>query len=85
MHHCTYIAGSIYWLAPEVIRHMNYKCKSDIWSVGCLVIEMLTARHPWPTLTIDQVAWKIGSLAVPEMPSGLSTDLATFLQQCLRV
>ena len=40
------IASSPAWMAPET--HSNkFGKKSDIWSVGCLVIEMLTGQNPW--------------------------------------
>lgn len=38
-------------MAPEVLlRNTNYGRKVDIWSVGCVVIEMATAYHPWPNI-----------------------------------
>jgi mitogen-activated protein kinase kinase kinase len=42
------VQGPVFWMAPEVVKHTP---KSDIWSVGCLVIEMFTGEHPWPSLT----------------------------------
>jgi serine/threonine protein kinase len=38
------------WAAPEVIALRAVSTKSDIWSLGCTVIELLTARPPYGDL-----------------------------------
>ena len=40
-------AGSVPWMAPEVVKEWTPGRKSDIWSFGCTVIEMLTGKRPW--------------------------------------
>ena len=35
------------WAAPEVIELRPVSTKSDIWSLGCTVIELLTGRPPY--------------------------------------
>ncbi|KAI9435347.1 hypothetical protein H4582DRAFT_1971848 [Lactarius indigo] len=34
-------------MAPEVIELKGASLKSDIWSLGCMVIELLTGRPPY--------------------------------------
>jgi len=41
------LRGSVPWMAPEVMREAEYGRKADIWSIGCVVIEMVTAALPW--------------------------------------
>lgn len=36
------VAGTPYWMAPEIIELNGSTTASDIWSVGCTVIELLT-------------------------------------------
>eukprot|EP01018_Ginkgo_biloba_P013685 Gb_30757 [translate_table: standard] len=46
---CKSIRGSVFWMAPEVMKRDGFGRRADVWSVGCTVIEMLiTAAHPWP-------------------------------------
>ena len=35
-------AGCIYYLAPEILEKGLYNAKSDMWSLGCLIYELLT-------------------------------------------
>jgi serine/threonine protein kinase len=41
------VAGTPYWMAPEVIEMTEVTAASDVWSVGCLVIELLTGHPPY--------------------------------------
>lgn len=36
-------------MAPEVICHQKegYSVKADVWSLGCVLLEMLTGKRPW--------------------------------------
>jgi serine/threonine protein kinase len=48
-------------MAPEVVKQTGHTKKADIWSVGCLVVEMLTGEHPWAQLTQMQAIFKVRS------------------------
>jgi len=41
------LRGSVPWMAPEVMRQAEYGRKADVWSLGCVLIEMSTAAVPW--------------------------------------
>jgi serine/threonine protein kinase len=38
-------------MAPEVIMRTGHGYASDIWSIGCMVIEMLTSNPPWSSIS----------------------------------
>jgi len=40
-------ADSVYWTAPEVFTTNKIDISSDVWSVGCIVYEMLTGTPPY--------------------------------------
>ena len=42
----TVISGTLAWMAPESYESKSGK-KSDVWSLGCLIVEMLTGDNPW--------------------------------------
>ncbi|KAK4686856.1 mitogen-activated protein kinase kinase kinase, partial [Tremellales sp. Uapishka_1] len=53
----TNMKGSVFWMAPEVVHAPNqkgYSGKVDIWSLGCVVLEMWTGKRPWGEM--EQVA-----------------------------
>ncbi|KAI0302168.1 hypothetical protein BC826DRAFT_966178 [Russula brevipes] len=84
--HRPSLQGSVYWMAPEVVKQVAYTKKADIWSVGCLIVEMLTGEHPWAQLNQMQAIFKIGSFsAKPPIPSDISTDAQNFLDLCFEL
>lgn len=80
------LQGSVYWMAPEVVKQTTYTRKADIWSLGCLVIEMMTGTHPFPDCSQLQAIFKIGGARTsPTIPEQASADAKTFLQQTFEV
>ncbi|KAI9291339.1 Pkinase-domain-containing protein [Neoconidiobolus thromboides FSU 785] len=80
----TSLQGSVYWMAPEVVKQTHYTRKADIWSLGCLVIEMLSGNHPFPNSTQVEAIFKIGSYSAPDLPQGISEVAAEFLAASLQ-
>ncbi|KAF6765233.1 STE/STE11 protein kinase [Ephemerocybe angulata] len=78
--HRPSLQGSVFWMAPEVVKQTGHTKKADIWSVGCLVVEMLTGEHPWAQLTQMQAIFKIGSSAKPAIPTDISSEAQEFLK-----
>ncbi|CAO3590166.1 unnamed protein product [Absidia cylindrospora] len=72
--------GSIFWMAPEVVKQTQYTHKADIWSVGCMVIEMFTGDHPFPEYSQMQAIFQIGSDSAPDIPTHISADGKDFLK-----
>ncbi|KAF8798060.1 Pkinase-domain-containing protein [Phlegmacium glaucopus] len=79
------LQGSVFWMAPEVVKQTGHTRKADIWSVGCLVVEMFTGEHPWAQLTQMQAIFKIGSSARPTIPSDISAEAQDFLRQTFEI
>ncbi|GAA6028210.1 hypothetical protein NBRC10512_003084 [Rhodotorula toruloides] len=83
--HRPSLQGSVYWMAPEVVKQTAYTSKADIWSLGCLVVEMLTGAHPWANLTQMQAIFRIGSSVRPTVPDDISSEADDFLEQTFEI
>ncbi|KAI9882633.1 MAG: hypothetical protein M1823_005621 [Watsoniomyces obsoletus] len=80
------LQGSVFWMAPEVVKQTSYTRKADIWSLGCLVVEMFTGNHPYPDCSQLQAIFKIGdSKASPTLPTDASEEAKTFLRQTFEI
>lgn len=67
--------GSVFWMAPEVIQSQGqgYSAKVDIWSLGCVVLEMFAGRRPWSKEEPIGAIYKLGSLQeAPPIPDEVS-------------
>ncbi|KMT05025.1 hypothetical protein BVRB_7g171850 [Beta vulgaris subsp. vulgaris] len=76
--------GSPLWMAPEVIRGESQGFESDIWSLGCTVIEMFTGMPAWQDCGVHHTLMKIGySNELPQYPTSLPELANDFLNKCL--
>jgi serine/threonine protein kinase len=59
----TAMQGTVFWMAPEVINPQNqgYNFKVDIWSLGCVILEMWSGERPWTGEEIVAVMFKVCS------------------------
>eukprot|EP01094_Clydonella_sp_ATCC50884_P002136 TRINITY_DN11643_c0_g1_i1.p1 TRINITY_DN11643_c0_g1~~TRINITY_DN11643_c0_g1_i1.p1 ORF type:complete len:1085 (-),score=383.55 TRINITY_DN11643_c0_g1_i1:312-3566(-) len=78
------IMGTPYWMAPEIIELNGATTKSDIWSVGCTVIELITGEPPYYDLAQMPALFRIVQDDHPPLPEGISPALRDFLLQCFQ-
>ena len=83
------INGTLAWMAPELYRSHTRK-KSDVWSLGCLIVEMLTGENPWGkrfdaegTSAVMAIQKALEEGEKPILPSNVSKECKGFVNRCL--
>jgi serine/threonine protein kinase len=66
------VVGTPYWMAPEVIELSGATTASDIWSLGCTVIELLDGKPPYHKLQPMPALFRIVNDDHPPLPEGAS-------------
>ncbi|XP_022755564.1 mitogen-activated protein kinase kinase kinase 18-like, partial [Durio zibethinus] len=76
--------GSPLWMAPEVIRGEYQGPESDVWSLGCTVIEMITGKPAWDDQGFNSLNRIANSDELPDLPTQFSELGKDFVEKCLR-
>mmetsp|Transcript_19861 Transcript_19861/g.42879 ORF Transcript_19861/g.42879 Transcript_19861/m.42879 type:complete len:1004 (-) Transcript_19861:598-3609(-) len=76
------VVGTPYWMAPEIIEMSCFTTASDIWSLGCTVLELLTGEPPYFELRPVSALYRIVQDGSPPLPASLSPLLHGFLTKC---
>lgn len=88
--------GTVFWMAPEVIdsivedQKQGYSAKIDIWSLGCVVLEMFAGKRPWSNEAVISAIYKIGKTKLaPPIPENIkdlmSNEAKDFINQCCTI
>ncbi|MBE7182559.1 MAG: protein kinase [Terriglobus roseus] len=80
--------GTPMYMSPEAIKGETSLARPgavDIWSLGCVVLEMATGRRPWATLDNEwAIMYNIAQGNVPQLPARdqLTPEGIDFLRRC---
>lgn len=76
-------AGTVAWMAPEVIRNEMCNEKVDIWSYGVVLWELLTGEVPYRDVDSSAIIWGVGSnsLHLP-VPQTCPEGFKLLMRQC---
>ena len=77
------IKGTPLYMAPELIEQQPYDHKADLWSLGCILYELLTSKPPFSTSSIVNLIEMVRSKPV-QWPSGCSAVCINFLKGLLQ-
>jgi serine/threonine protein kinase len=75
------IVGTPYWMAPELIRGLNYDQKVDVWSLGIMMMEMAEGEPPYMEFPPLRALFLITTKGIPALrePQKWSDDFKDFL------
>jgi serine/threonine protein kinase len=71
-------------VAPEVIELKGASTKSDIWSLGCTLVELVTGKPPYADMIAMSAMFRIVEDQCPPLPDTISDDMKDFLQACFQ-
>ncbi|CAN6314247.1 unnamed protein product [Urochloa humidicola] len=69
------ICGSPYYMAPEIWQGKDYDAKSDLWSVGVILFQLVTGKVPYTGSTCFQLHQNILASVELNFPSEIEADL----------
>ncbi|MFL6253863.1 MAG: serine/threonine-protein kinase [Pyrinomonadaceae bacterium] len=81
------VIGTLQYLAPELIRGGTADASGDIWALGVLLYEMVTARTPFDADTVGDLCDRIGRVQYTppaQLNPGVPREVAAVIGHCLR-
>ena len=72
-------------MSPEMLNNEGYYTKCDVWSIGCVMAELMTGRHTVPTVTsMDDLRRYFREPRRIHLPKRFDKNLRYLVQQCFR-
>ncbi|XP_037383147.1 serine/threonine-protein kinase Nek5 [Talpa occidentalis] len=77
--------GTPYYLSPEICQNKPYNNKTDIWSLGCVLYELCTLKHPFAGDNLHQLVLKICQAHFAPISPRFSHELRSLISQLFKV
>uniref|UniRef100_A0A7S4L130 non-specific serine/threonine protein kinase n=1 Tax=Guillardia theta TaxID=55529 RepID=A0A7S4L130_GUITH len=77
------VIGTPYYMSPELFRNQPYSFKSDIWSLGCVLYEIVSLRHAFEARDMNSLVQKILRASYGPIPATVSKELRSLLKNML--
>ncbi len=77
------VAGTLSYMAPEILRGGNADFRTDVWSLGIVLYEMATGHVPFKGATIYELSAAILREPVPAFPERIPSTLVGVIKRCL--
>ena len=77
--------GTPYYASPEVWKDKPYDYRSDIWSLGCVLYEMITLQPPFTATSMAGLSTKVTKGVYTAIPSSFSPELNQVIKSCIQV
>lgn len=77
------VAGTLHYLAPEVLHGESSDARSDIWALGVVLYEMATGKLPFEGKTGFELTSSILRDSPVSPPAVVPARLRTVIQRCL--
>lgn len=75
--------GTPYYASPEVWKDEPYDIKSDIWSLGCVLYEMITLKPPFQASSMKGLYKRVCQGKIQRIPKSYSVELWQVVKQML--
>ncbi|CAF1675299.1 unnamed protein product, partial [Adineta ricciae] len=80
----TTVIGTPYYMSPEILLNKPYGQKTDIWSLGCCVFEMITYEHPFNAKDMPALINKIIANQTPQISKRYSQPLRNIIDSLFK-
>lgn len=79
------VVGTPCYLSPEVCEGKPYNKKSDIWSLGCILYEIITLKKAFEGETLPALIMRIVRGTVDDIPAEYGNSLRQLLRTLLHL
>ncbi|ORY79475.1 hypothetical protein BCR37DRAFT_394195 [Protomyces lactucae-debilis] len=79
------MCGTPNYISPEIVNRAPYGIASDVWSLGCILVALLTGKPPFQGDQISETLQLVAKGAYRPLPRGVSRDVKSLVDAILQI